>query len=353
MTDDRADADRSASPAPAAPAAGGAGARLADRHARRREGDRGAGRALPRRPALHPLPLPGQRQPGDRVRTPIRTSFLQRAPGIRNHYRSYLPLFPAAIEEFDLSGFDLVVSSSHCVAKGVIAPPDAFHVCYCHTPMRYAWDQEHAYFPNRTGLKARACARSTLSALRSWDVSSAARVNHLRGQLAFRGAAHPDLLRPAGRGGPSAGRRRVLHPRRRRPGRAGMGTNRGITAWWSRRSPPTRRSRWRWRPARSWGSSCGSSARGRSASGWRGWPARSVHFLGHVVAEELRDLYRGARLLPAAGGRGLRHRLRRGARLRHAGGRGGPRRHPRRGGRRAARSALPGLGGPHRPLRRD
>ena len=62
------------------------------------------------------------------------------------------------------------------MAKGVIAPPDAFHVCYCHTPMRYAWDQEHAYFPNRTGLKAR--LRSlTLSALRSWDVSSAARVN--------------------------------------------------------------------------------------------------------------------------------------------------------------------------------
>ncbi len=108
---------------------------------------------------------------------PIRTSFLQRAPGIRNHYRSYLPFFPAAIEEFDLSGFDLVVSSSHCVAKGVIAPPDAYHVCYCHTPMRYAWDQEHAYFPDRKGIKAR--LRSlTLSALRSWDVSSAARVNY-------------------------------------------------------------------------------------------------------------------------------------------------------------------------------
>ena len=108
---------------------------------------------------------------------PIRTSFLQRAPGIRNHYRRYLPFFPAAIEELDLSGFDLVVSSSHCVAKGVIAPPDACHVCYCHTPMRYAWDQEHAYFPDRKGLKAR--LRSlTLSALRAWDVSSAARVNY-------------------------------------------------------------------------------------------------------------------------------------------------------------------------------
>ena len=108
---------------------------------------------------------------------PIRTSFLQRAPGIRKHYRGYLPFFPAAIEEFDLSGFDLVISSSHCVAKGVIAPPDAFHVCYCHTPMRYAWDQEHAYFPNRKGVTAR--LRSlTLSALRAWDVASATRVNH-------------------------------------------------------------------------------------------------------------------------------------------------------------------------------
>jgi glycosyltransferase involved in cell wall biosynthesis len=107
---------------------------------------------------------------------PIRTSFLQRAPGIRDHYRRYLPLFPAAIEEFDLSGFDVVVSSSHSVAKGVIVAPEAFHFCYCHTPMRYAWDQEHAYFPDRTGVVARLRSLA-LTALRAWDVSSAARVN--------------------------------------------------------------------------------------------------------------------------------------------------------------------------------
>ena len=107
---------------------------------------------------------------------PIHTSFLQNAPGIRRHYRRYLPLFPAAIEEFDFSGFDVVVSSSHCVAKGVIAPPDAFHLCYCHTPMRYAWDQEHAYFPNRKGIGARLRSLA-LTGLRAWDVSSAARVN--------------------------------------------------------------------------------------------------------------------------------------------------------------------------------
>ncbi|HEX7181947.1 MAG TPA: glycosyltransferase [Thermoanaerobaculia bacterium] len=107
---------------------------------------------------------------------PIRTSFLQRAPGIRKRYRSYLPLFPAAIEDFDLTGYDLVISTSHCVAKGIIPAPDAFHLCYCHTPMRYAWDQEHAYFPRRRGPAAR--VRSLiLSRLRTWDVSSSSRVN--------------------------------------------------------------------------------------------------------------------------------------------------------------------------------
>lgn len=107
---------------------------------------------------------------------PVHTSFLQRAPGIRRHYRRYLPLFPAAIEDFDLAGYDLVVSTSHCVAKGAIPAPGAFHVCYCHTPMRYAWDQEHAYFPRRRGWVARA-RNAVLSRLRTWDVASAPRVD--------------------------------------------------------------------------------------------------------------------------------------------------------------------------------
>jgi glycosyltransferase involved in cell wall biosynthesis len=115
---------------------------------------------------------------------PIHTSFLQRAPRIREHYRRYLPLFPAAIEEFDLTAYDLIVSSSHCVAKGVIPSPDAWHVCYCHTPMRYAWDQEHVYFPNRNGLGARARGL-VLSGLRAWDVSSASRVNQYVANSSF------------------------------------------------------------------------------------------------------------------------------------------------------------------------
>lgn len=109
-------------------------------------------------------------------RHPIRTSFLQRAPGVRRHYRRYLPLFPAAIEDFDLSGFDLVISTSHCVAKGAIPGPGARHLCYCHTPMRYAWDQEHAYFPDRRGLVARLRGLA-LSRLRTWDAASAPRVD--------------------------------------------------------------------------------------------------------------------------------------------------------------------------------
>ncbi len=72
-------------------------------------------------------------------RMKIKTSFVQSLPLAVDHYRKYLPLFPTAIEQFDLTGFDLVVSSSHCVAKGAITSPETCHICYCHTPMRYAW----------------------------------------------------------------------------------------------------------------------------------------------------------------------------------------------------------------------
>jgi len=107
-------------------------------------------------------------------RHPIRASFLNRLPFSRGHYRNYLPLFASAVESFDLSGFDLVVSSSHCVAKGAIARGAAPHLCYCHTPVRYAWDQFDVYFPKgRTRLrplKAAAVAR-----LRAWDLATASR----------------------------------------------------------------------------------------------------------------------------------------------------------------------------------
>ena len=80
---------------------------------------------------------------------PIRTSFLQSLPGIAHRYRWYLPLFPRAIEAFDLTGFDVVISTSHAVAKAVRAPAGAFHLSYVFTPMRYIWDMYEEYFHSK------------------------------------------------------------------------------------------------------------------------------------------------------------------------------------------------------------
>ena len=107
---------------------------------------------------------------------PIRTSFLQNAPRIKSAYRSYLPLFPAAIQSYDLGDFDLVVSSSHCVAKACKAREGARHLCYCHTPMRYAWDQRSAYFPRRHGALA-LVRHQVLDLLKRWDARTSPRVD--------------------------------------------------------------------------------------------------------------------------------------------------------------------------------
>jgi glycosyltransferase involved in cell wall biosynthesis len=107
---------------------------------------------------------------------PIHTSFIDRIPFVESRYRHLLPLFPTAIERFDLNGFDLVVSSSHCVAKGVISPPDVPHLCYCHTPMRYVWDQYESYFaPGRASAAVRAAMHVAAARLREWDVRTASR----------------------------------------------------------------------------------------------------------------------------------------------------------------------------------
>ncbi len=104
----------------------------------------------------------------------IVTSGLNRIPGIYRYYRNFLPLFPAAVESFDLSGFDLVISSSHAVAKGVRAGT-AKHICYCHTPMRYIWDAEGDYDFNPIRHLA---MRALRSRLRQWDRETANRVDH-------------------------------------------------------------------------------------------------------------------------------------------------------------------------------
>ncbi len=108
----------------------------------------------------------------------IHTSFVQRFPNLEKKYRSYLPLFPRAIESFDFSGYDVVISSSHCAAKGAIVPSGTLHICYCHTPMRYVWDMYDEYFgKGRAGIVTRAAMSIIAPYLRRWDVRTAKRVN--------------------------------------------------------------------------------------------------------------------------------------------------------------------------------
>lgn len=110
----------------------------------------------------------------------IGTTFLQHFPLARNGVQKYLPLLPLAIEQLDLREYDVVLSSSHAVAKGVITSPDQIHICYCHTPMRYAWDLTWDYLQgdsNGRGIKG-ILTRYLLHRLRQWDVISANRVDH-------------------------------------------------------------------------------------------------------------------------------------------------------------------------------
>lgn len=109
----------------------------------------------------------------------VHASCLQHMPLARRFYRHYLPLMPYAIEQFDLRGFDLVISSSHAVAKGVMTHPGQRHVCYCHTPMRYAWDMKEAYLQD-AGFRLplmETYVRHTLKRLRQWDFFTAAQVD--------------------------------------------------------------------------------------------------------------------------------------------------------------------------------
>ena len=109
---------------------------------------------------------------------PIHTSFIQALPFSSRFYRFMLPLFPAAVEQFDLDEFDVIISTSHCVAKSVIPTGRARHLSYCFTPMRYAWDQFDAYFGSeRVGSVPNFGLRWGLSAIARWDASTAYRVH--------------------------------------------------------------------------------------------------------------------------------------------------------------------------------
>jgi glycosyltransferase involved in cell wall biosynthesis len=107
----------------------------------------------------------------------IRTTFIARLPLARRWYQKYLPLMPLALESLDLSGYDLVISSESGPAKGVITGPDCIHICYCHSPMRYAWDMYHAYTQQLNPVLRLLIAPMMLR-LRAWDLQSSFRVDH-------------------------------------------------------------------------------------------------------------------------------------------------------------------------------
>lgn len=105
----------------------------------------------------------------------VTTSFIQHLPGARKHYRAYLPLMPLAVEQLDVSAYDIVISSSHAMAKGVLVGPDQLHVCMCYSPIRYAWDLQHQYLQEsklNKGIKSW-LVRWLLHKIRLWDARTA------------------------------------------------------------------------------------------------------------------------------------------------------------------------------------
>jgi glycosyltransferase involved in cell wall biosynthesis len=141
-------------------------------------------RILPDAPIVTLVHQPGSVVPLIEART-IRPSIVQRLPAPARWYRHYLPLFPIAIEGFDLDEADLVVSISHCAAKSVVKTGRARHICYCNSPMRYAWDQFDAYFgADRVGTIGNAVLRPVLAGLARWDRATAGRVDRFLGNSA-------------------------------------------------------------------------------------------------------------------------------------------------------------------------
>lgn len=119
------------------------------------------------------------RQVDARFRTmDIRTSFMQRMPFVKNHHQPFLPLYPHAFERMDLRAYDLVVSDSSAFAKGIVTREDALHICYCHTPMRWAWTYDDYVERERLGRVARTFLPPFITWLRNWDYATAARVDY-------------------------------------------------------------------------------------------------------------------------------------------------------------------------------
>jgi len=132
---------------------------------------------------LYPSPLytlvhdPIKMQNTSFAHNEVHTSFLQKMPFSKRGYRYYLPLFPLAIEQFDLSEYEVVISTSHAVAKGALTQAKQLHLCYCFTPMRYAWDLSHHYL-SRLPPVQKVLAQCAMHYLRNWDTSSLNRVDY-------------------------------------------------------------------------------------------------------------------------------------------------------------------------------
>lgn len=117
-----------------------------------------------------------ENMPADFKEMDIRTSFIQKLPFGRKKYTAYLPLMPYAFEQFDLTGYDLVISSNTCCSKGVITGPDTLHICYCNTPMRYGWEFYREYVGSKNAA-ARFFIAWMMKGIRTWDRLSADRVD--------------------------------------------------------------------------------------------------------------------------------------------------------------------------------
>lgn len=118
------------------------------------------------------------------AKAPIITSAIDRLPGAKRFYQYYLPFMPIALEQLDLTGYDLVISSESGPAKGVITAPASLHLCYCHSPMRYLWDHYHQYRRD-ANLLSRLAMPVVYNWLRQWDVSSSARVDRFAANSNF------------------------------------------------------------------------------------------------------------------------------------------------------------------------
>ncbi len=215
--------------------------------------------------------------PADRARigyATSRTTFLQRLPGIRRRHRAYLPLMPLAIEQLDLGAYDLVISSSFVVAKGVLTGPDQLHLAYVHSPMRYAWDLQHEYLRRSgvaRGLKG-AYARMLLHYMRLWDTRTAS------GPDAFIANSHFVARRMRKAYGRTA---EVIHPPVAVPARPGPARKGTISspprAWFPTRTPTRSSARFRSCRARGWWSQA-TGPRWRACGPWpvRTWSSSAI-----------------------------------------------------------------------------